>query len=86
MNITMITIGLFVGLSAFASTMQSSEETSSRALQQARRVVASMRNDKAIAPSRAVWLGQRVAKNSRLALSQKAESKPIKKKSPSSQN
>lgn len=56
-----ILMGVCLGSAAFAQVTPP-QETLSRALQQARRV-ASMENDHDI-PSRAVWLGQRVAKNS----------------------
>ncbi len=55
------------------------QETLSRALQQARRV-ASMENDNDL-PSRAVWLGQRVAKNSE-KLAVKDQPKKKKKSTP----
>ncbi len=65
---------------AFASSAQASEATTgpglgSRALQQARRV-ASMENGKDL-PSRAFRLGQRAAKNSKIAFEHKA-AKPKK--------
>lgn len=56
-----IVAGIFASSLAFANVTPP-EETLSRALQQARRV-ASMENEQDL-PSRAVWLGQRVAKNS----------------------
>jgi hypothetical protein len=63
------------GLSSFANVAPP-QESLSRALQQARRV-ASMENDHDL-PSRAVWLGQRVAKNS-VKLARKDLSKAKKK-------
>ncbi len=68
------------GTAAFANVSNSHEETLSRALQQARRV-ATMENDQDL-PSRAVWLGQRVAKNS-VKLAVKSQPK-LKKKNPTS--
>jgi hypothetical protein len=62
------------GTSSFGNVAPPTQETLSRALQQARRV-ASMENDHDL-PSRAVWLGQRAAKNSaKLALKDLSKTK-----------
>ena len=61
--------------SAAYAGLDATEGTPSRALQQARRV-ASMENENDL-PSRAVWLGQKAAHSSKLALqkqSKKAQS------------
>ncbi|HEY8279730.1 MAG TPA: hypothetical protein VIH99_08910 [Bdellovibrionota bacterium] len=80
-----ITLSQLAALAALASPVQPAEETFSRALQQAKRVAA-MENDQDL-PSRAVWLGQRAAKNSRLSFESKPRPKASRsKKSSSSQN
>lgn len=78
--ISLIAIGFLTGSAAFASAIQPSEESFSRALQQAKRV-ASLENDQDI-PSRAIALSQRVAKNSHSLAFQakKPELKPGNKK------
>ncbi|MGZ3651149.1 MAG: hypothetical protein ACXVB9_06235 [Bdellovibrionota bacterium] len=67
---------------AFAVPVQPAPvEEVSPALQMARRV-ASMENGKDL-PSRAVWLGKKAARNSRLAYGLKTETKHAKKKTSS---
>lgn len=73
-----ISMALLFGTAASAQVIHP-EELNSRALQQARRV-ASMEKDRE-QPSRAVWLGQRVAKNF-AKLSVKEERPKQKKKGP----
>lgn len=69
-------LGCTLAIPAFAAAVQATEGTPSRALQQSRRV-ASMENDKDL-PSRAVWLGHRVAKNSKIAFQEKSSRKQRK--------
>ena len=76
---SLLLIPLFLSLSAsaFAIPEQPSRETPSPVLQIARRV-ASMENEKDL-PSRAVWLGKKVALNTRMAFEAQATRKPKKK-------
>ncbi len=85
-GILMIGLGLIAGASARA-TVTPPSELPSRALQQARRVAA-MENGQDL-PSRAVWLGQRVARNSEKLKedeSKKTARKVLKRAKTSQQN
>lgn len=73
----MIVLGLVFTFSASASEVPSAPATNSRALQAARRV-ASMENGNDL-PSRAFRLGQRAAKNSKLAYEVKTSKRGQKK-------
>jgi len=79
---TIILSATFLLSSAAFANVSPPDESLSRALQVARRV-ASMENEHDL-PSRAVWLGQRVAKNS-IKLTSKTQPKQ-KKKYPVTQN
>ena len=67
--VTLLALGF--SANAFAGALEATEGTPSRALQQARRV-ASMENDHDL-PSRAVWLGQKAARNSKLAFAKQSK-------------
>jgi hypothetical protein len=78
-NFTVICLGLVTTQAAFANPVQVPVEETSPALQLARRV-ATMENSKDL-PSRAVWLGRKVASNARIAYQvSPTPSKPSKKK------
>lgn len=80
---TIILCALFLTSSLAFANVTPPDESLSRALQVARRV-ASMENDHDL-PSRAVWLGQRVAKNS-IKLASKDNTKGKKKTRITTQN
>jgi|GEM_PF-5456794 len=80
---TVILSAIFFACSPAFANVSPPTESLSRALQVARRV-ASMENDHDL-PSRAVWLGQRVAKNS-IKLATKYQPKQKKKGRVTTQN